>query len=57
MPGNKKLDPISIRLEPDVKAALKQIAADEDRSLSYLINRVLRQYVESVRGKKPKAKA
>jgi len=51
------LDPISIRLEPDVKAALKQIAADEDRSLSYLINRVLRQYVESVRGKKPKAKA
>jgi len=57
MPGSKKLDPISIRLEPDVKAALQQIATAEDRSLSYLINRVLRQYVESAKAKKqPKTK-
>ena len=57
MAGNKKLEPISIRLEPDVKAALQELAAGDDRTLSAFINRILRQYVESVRGKKhPKAK-
>ena len=45
----KKLDPISIRLDPDVKAALEQLAAADDRSLSGFINRVLRQFVDERR--------
>jgi len=57
MPGSKKLEPISIRLEPDVKAALLELAEADDRTLSAFINRILRQYVDSVRGKKqPKAR-
>jgi predicted transcriptional regulator len=51
------MEPISIRLDADVKQALQELASDDERSLSSFINRVLRQYVESVRGKKqPKAK-
>jgi len=53
--GNRRR-PMSIRLEPDVKAALQELADADDRSLSSLINRVLRQYVESAR-KRGKAKA
>ena len=51
MKDSKKLDPMSIRLDPEVKAALEIIAQQEDRSLSYVINRVLRQYVETVKSK------
>jgi hypothetical protein len=44
----KKLEPMSIRLDPDVKAALEGFAEDEDRSLSAYVNRVLRDHVERV---------
>jgi predicted transcriptional regulator len=54
--GKKLTSQISIRLEDEVKSALEEIAAADDRSLSSLINRVLRQFVESNRAKKPKAK-
>jgi predicted transcriptional regulator len=47
---------MSIRLEPDVKSALQELVGADDRSLSSLINRILRQYVESVRAKKAKTK-
>jgi predicted transcriptional regulator len=50
------MEPISIRLESDVKAPLQEMAETDDRSLSSFINRVLRQYVESARTKKPKGK-
>jgi predicted transcriptional regulator len=56
MNESKKLEPISIRLDPDVKAALQELARADDRTLSAFINRILRNYVESVRGKKPRAK-
>ena len=46
---------ISIRLENEIKTALEEMAAADDRSLSSLINRILRQYVQSA-PKKPKAK-
>lgn len=36
---------MSIRLDPDVKAALQGFAEDEDRSLSSYVNRVLRDHV------------
>jgi len=51
------MEPISIRLEPDVKAALQEMADADERSLSSFVNRILRQFVENARGKKqPKAK-
>ena len=53
--GSKLTGPMSIRLEPDVKAAVQELAAADDRSLSAYINRVLRQHIEAMR-KKPKAK-
>ena len=53
--GSKLTGPMSIRLEPDVKAAVQELAAADDRSLSSYINRVLRQHIDAMR-KKPKAK-
>jgi len=46
MEHRKKLEPISIRLDPDVKEAIQALAKDDERSLSSYINRVLRQHVE-----------
>ena len=42
----KLLEPMSIRLDPDVKAALEGFAEEEDRSLSSYVNRVLRDHVD-----------
>jgi hypothetical protein len=39
------LSDTTVRLEPAVKDALQAEAAAEDRSLSFLIRRVLRQHV------------
>jgi hypothetical protein len=57
MQRSKKLDPISIRLEPDLKAALEGLAKDDDRSLSAYINRALRQHVENLSRKRPRGKS
>jgi predicted transcriptional regulator len=51
--GTKLMEPISIRLEAEVKEALQELAEADERSLSSFINRILRNYVESVRGKRP----
>jgi predicted HicB family RNase H-like nuclease len=56
MPRIKKLSgPMSIRLDPDVREALEELAKSDDRSVSSYINRVLRQHVEGI-PKKPKAR-
>lgn len=55
MKREKKLNPISIRLEPDVKVRLERLAKADDRTLSAYINRVLRQHVEAERAKTPKS--
>ena len=49
---------MSIRLDPDVRAAIEELAEADDRSVSSYINRALRQHVEAVRGKarQPKGK-
>jgi predicted transcriptional regulator len=52
----KLLEPMSIRLDPDVKAALQGFAEEEERSLSFYVNRVLRQHVEQVEARKQEAK-
>jgi hypothetical protein len=44
----KLLEPMSIRLDPDVKAALEGFAEEEDRSLSSYVNRVLRDHVARI---------
>ena len=50
----KLLEPMSIRLDPDVKAALEGFAEEEDRSLSSYVNRVLRDHVERVGTQQPR---
>ena len=47
MRAKKKMQPISTRLDDDVRKALEKIAADEDRSLSYLMNLAARRFVET----------
>ena len=42
----KKLEPISIRLDPDVREGIQALAAEDERSLSAYINRVLRRHLE-----------
>jgi predicted HicB family RNase H-like nuclease len=53
---SKLLNPRSIRLDPDVKEVLQAEADEEDRSLSYVINRALRDYVTRKRAAKRSAK-
>ena len=48
----KKLEPMSIRLDPDVKSALQGFAEEEERSLSFYVNRVLRDHVEQIEASK-----
>jgi predicted transcriptional regulator len=50
----KKLDPIAVRLDADVREALDKIAAEQDRSLSYLLNLAARKFVEAQTGKRSK---
>ena len=52
----KLLEPMSIRLDPDVKVALQGFAEEEERSLSFYVNRVLRDHVEQVEAKKQEPK-
>ena len=46
MPTEKKMHPISIRLDPDVRAALDELAREDSRSLSQYVNLALRRHVE-----------
>jgi predicted transcriptional regulator len=49
MKRTKKLGhPMSLRLEPDLKAALERLAAADARTLTSYINRALRRHVEAV---------
>jgi hypothetical protein len=51
----KKMQPISIRLDAGVRAAIETLAKEDERSLSAYINRVLRQHAETMR-KRPRVK-
>jgi hypothetical protein len=56
MARTKKLaSQISIRLEDELKTALEEMAQADDRSLSSMINRILRRYIDAARGKRPDA--
>lgn len=39
-----KTAPLGFRIEPDLKAALEQAAKDDDRSVSSLVERILRKW-------------
>ncbi len=41
----KKTEMIGFKTVPEVKEALLELAKKEDRSLSYIINRILTQYL------------
>ena len=45
--GKHKSGPVTIRLSPDVLEALRKLAEREDRSLSYVMDRALRQALEA----------
>jgi predicted transcriptional regulator len=57
MGREKKLEPISIRLDPDVKEAIQALARQDERSLSSYINRVLRQHADEAKGKDGRRKS
>ena len=42
----KKTEMVGFKTTPEVKAALLAIAEKEDRSISYIINRILQQHLE-----------
>lgn len=42
----KKLYPINIRVDHELKEDLRQIASEEDRPLANMIVRVLREFVD-----------
>ena len=44
---------ISITIDNDILAKLKEKAEDDDRSLSQYINIVLKQHINSIENKKP----
>lgn len=39
--------PTSIRLAPEVKAALEKAASDDDRSVSSLVERILKEWLKA----------
>ena len=47
MQKRKKMMPLSVRLDEDVRKALEKIAEADDRSLSYMVNLAAREYVET----------
>jgi predicted transcriptional regulator len=57
MRRTKKLGPVSIRLDPDVRRGIEEMAEADERSLSAYINRVLRRHLEAEHPSWPEAKA
>lgn len=49
MKKTKKLNPISLRLDPSLKDALERLAAADERSLSQYISIVLREHVSKAK--------
>jgi hypothetical protein len=39
--------PVGVRLPDDIRAALEKLAKDDDRSVSYVIIKILREYLRA----------
>ena len=50
------MEPMAIRLDSEVKAALQELAAADERTLSAYVNSVLRQHIDAMR-RRSKAKS
>lgn len=50
----KKLGPLSIRFDPDVKDVLDAKAAEQDRSVAWIVNAALREHFKIPKPAKPK---
>lgn len=44
-----KTEVISVKVTPEVKEIIKQIAAEKDVTVSKLLNKVLEKYIEEVK--------
>lgn len=42
-----KKEPVSVRFDADVLAALQKIATKEERTISFMINRIVRDYLKA----------
>lgn len=51
---SKKLPPVAVRLDEDVRVALDKMVVEETRSLSFLLNRAARFYIEQHGPKTPR---
>lgn len=51
--GDKKKS-YNVVLEIDIKVKIDEIARNDNRSTSYLINNILKQYIESIEKNKSK---
>lgn len=47
----KKTEMIGFKTTPELKKALEEIAEKEDRTLSYVINKILENYVRNLEDK------
>lgn len=46
---SKKSEMIGFKTTPEIKAALEEIAEREDRTLSYVINKILENYIKEIK--------
>lgn len=46
----KKTESITFRCNPDIKIKLDEMAKEEDRSLSYIINRIIENALKEMKG-------
>ncbi len=40
-----RMNPLSFRVEPEVRAAIEKAATDEDRSISSMVERILKEWL------------
>ena len=52
-PNTKLTDRLTIVTDADVLERIREIAEDEDRSLSYIANKALKEFVERTLNLKP----
>lgn len=46
---SKKSEMIGFKTTPEIRKEIERIAQSEDRSISYIINRILQEYLEKER--------
>lgn len=52
MAKEKKSETVTVKTTPSIKQKLDKIAEEDDRSLSYVVDRILHEYFDSKKSKK-----